>query len=315
MILALITMRNEAIRDLRTVRDFIRWGVSRFIEHKIYFGHGTDNALDEALALVLHGLHLPFGLPDQLMEGRLTQSEKSRVADLLVQRIEKRVPAAYLTNQALFCGIPFYVDERVLVPRSPIGELIEQQFEPWVIPDEVSDILDLCTGSGCIAIVCADMFPMAQVDALDISEDALAVANINIERHQLQGRVNGIQSDLFSGVGGRQYQIIVSNPPYVDAEDISDMPKEYHCEPAIGLASGKDGLDITRQILLQAADYLTDDGILVVEVGNSEAALQKQLPEVPFNWLDFERGGHGVFLLTKEQLLEHQRQIQKWATK
>lgn len=307
-------MKNEAIRDLRTIRDFIRWGVSRFTEHKLYFGHGTDNALDEALALVLHGLHLPFGLPDQLMESRLTHSERSRVADLLVQRIEKRVPAAYLTNQALFCGIPFYVDERVLVPRSPIGELIEQQFEPWVIPEEVSNILDLCTGSGCIAVVCADMFPMAQVDALDISEDALAVANINIERYQLQGRVNAIQSDLFAAVEGEKYQIIVSNPPYVDAEDISDMPEEYHCEPAIGLASGKDGLDITRRILLQAVDYLTDDGILVVEVGNSEVALQAQLPELPFNWLEFERGGHGVFLLSKEQLLEYQAQIQEWAT-
>ena len=308
-------MKDEAIRDLSTIRDFIRWGVSRLGEHEVYFGHGTDNALDEALALVLHGLNLPFGLPDQLMESRLTHSEKERVAGLIEQRIERRIPAAYLTQEALFCGIPFYVDERVLVPRSPIAELIDQQFEPWLIPEEVGDILDLCTGSGCIAIACADMFPLAQVDAVDISEDALAVARINIDRHQLQQQVNAIHSDLFNAVEGRRYQLIVSNPPYVDAEDIASMPQEYHQEPAIGLASGKDGLDITRRILSQAADHLTEDGVLVVEVGNSEEALQQQLPEVPFHWLEFERGGHGIFLLTHEQLIEHAEIIKEWASK
>lgn len=308
-------MKDEAIRDLSTIRDFIRWGVSCFSENEVYFGHGTDNALDEALALVLHGLHLPFGLPDQLMDSRLTQSEKVRVATLIHQRIEKRIPAAYLTQKALFCGISFYVDERVLVPRSPIAELINQQFEPWLIPDEVTDILDLCTGSGCIAIACADMFPMAQVDALDISEDALAVARINIDQYQLQDRVSAIHSDLFGGVQGRRYQLIVSNPPYVDEVDIADMPQEYHQEPAIGLASGRDGLDITRRILSEAANYLTEDGILVVEVGNSGEALQQQLPEVGFHWLEFEQGGHGVFLLSHEQLLEHADEIQQWASK
>ncbi len=306
-------MRHEAIRDLHTVQDFIRWGMSRFIENKLHFGHGTDNALDDALTLVLHALHLPFGLPDSLMAGRLTQAEKASVAEILAQRIEKRLPAAYLTNKALFCGIPLYVDERVLVPRSPIGELIEQQFDPWVIADDVTHILDLCTGSGCIAIACADMFPIAQVDGVDISEDALAVANINITRHKLASRVQAIHSDLFAAVAGRKYQIIVANPPYVDAEDIASMPEEFHQEPAIGLASGVDGLNITRKILSQAVSYLTDDGILVVEVGNSEEALQAQLPAVPFAWLEFERGGHGVFLLTREQLLEHQDEIQKWA--
>ncbi len=308
-------MRDEAVRDLHTVRDFIRWGVSRFTENELCFGHGTDSALDESLALVLHALHLPFGLPDPLLEGRLTQAEKAAVVELLVQRIEKRLPAAYLTNKALFCGIPFYVDERVLVPRSPIAELIEQQFAPWVEPDEVTHILDLCTGSGCIAIASAYMFPNAQVDGVDISEDALAVANINTERHKLASRLNLIQSDLFSGVAGEKYQIIVTNPPYVDADDIASMPKEFHQEPAIGLASGADGLDITRKILSQAADYLTPQGILVVEVGNSEAALQQQLPNTPFMWLDFERGGHGVFLLTHEQLVEHKDEIQRWASR
>ncbi len=307
-------MRDEAVRDLHTVRDFIRWGVSRFTENELYFGHGTDNALDESLALVLHALHLPFGLPDSLLEGRLTQAEKVSVVELLVQRIEQRLPAAYLTNKALFCGIPFYVDERVLVPRSPIAELIEQQFAPWVEPDEVTQILDLCTGSGCIAIASAYMFPNAQVDGVDISEDALVVAGINTERHKLASRLNLIPSDLFNGVAGKKYQIIVSNPPYVDADDIASMPKEFHQEPAIGLASGADGLDITRKILSQAADHLTPQGILVVEVGNSEAALQKQLPNLPFMWLDFERGGDGVFLLTHEQLLEHKDEIQKWAS-
>ncbi len=306
-------MRDDAVRDLHTIRDFIRWGVSRFTENELFFGHGTDNALDESLALVLHALHLPFGLPDSLLEGRLTQVEKVAVVELLIQRIEKRLPAAYLTNKAIFCGIPFYVDERVLVPRSPIAELIEQQFSPWVAPDDVTDILDLCTGSGCIAIASAYMFPAAQVDGIDISEDALAVADINLKRHKLMSRLNFIRSDLFNGVVGKQYQIIVSNPPYVDADDIASMPKEFHQEPAIGLASGEDGLDITRIILSQAADYLTDEGVLVVEVGNSEAALQKQLPGVSFTWLEFERGGHGVFLLTHEQLVEHKDEIQTWA--
>ncbi len=313
-IAATLEMKEEAVRDLSTIRDFIRWGVSRMIEHRLFFGHGTDNALDESLTLVLHGLNLPFGLPDSLLESQLTQTEKERVAELIAQRIEKRIPAAYLTHEATFCGIPFYVDERVLVPRSPIGELIDEQFSPWVVPEDVEDILDLCTGSGCIAIACADMFPYAEVDAVDISTEALEVANINIERHQLQHRVNAIQSDLFAAIGEKKYQIIVSNPPYVDAEDIANMPEEFRKEPEIGLGSGEDGLDITRRILSEAAAHLTDEGILVVEVGNSQEALEEQLPEIPFAWLEFERGGHGVFMLTREQLIEYGELINSWAT-
>lgn len=295
---------DDSYLQLETIVDFVRWGASCFNEAGLFFGHGTDNAVDESLFLVLHALHLKPGLPPELMQSRLIESEKREVADLIRRRVEERLPSPYLTHEAWFGGLPFYVDERVLVPRSPIAELIEGQFSPWIESEEVHSILDLCTGSGCIAIASAMAFPWAEVDAVDISSDAIEVAKINIERHRMQEHVTPIESDLFGSLEGKRYDLIVSNPPYVDAEDLAEMPEEFRREPELGLASGDDGLDITVRILSQATDYLTEKGSLVVEVGNSEAALVERFPDVPFIWLDFERGGEGVFLLHAETLLE-----------
>ncbi|GLS82611.1 50S ribosomal protein L3 N(5)-glutamine methyltransferase [Paraferrimonas haliotis] len=298
---------EEAVSELHTVEDMLRWAVSRFNDAEIYFGHGTDNSWDEAVALVLHALHLPLEIGKHVKTCRLTYSERQKVAQLIIRRVQERVPVAYLINNAWFAGLEFYVDERVLVPRSPIAELIENNFSPWLYNKPVNRILDLCTGSGCIAIGCAYAFPDAEVDAVDISQDALDVAQINVERLNVLDQVFPMQSDLFDSiVEGTQYDLIVSNPPYVDQQDISDMPEEYHHEPEIGLASGVDGLDITRKILAQAPNYLSEEGVLIVEVGNSMVHLMEQFPQVPFTWIEFENGGDGVFVITREQLVEHQ---------
>ena len=288
--------------NLKTVRDFIRWGASRFSEAKLTFGHGLSSPLDEAAYLVLNALHLPIDTSNNYWDGSLTSVEIATVKDLLLRRITERKPAAYLTNEGWFAGLPFFVDERVLVPRSPIAELVESQFAPWIDPDEVESILDLCTGSGCIGIACAYAFANAEVDLADISQDAVDVANINIQRHDSERQVQAVQSDLFESLKNKQYNIIVSNPPYVDAEDMSALTEEFMHEPELGLSSGENGLDLTVSILHQAADYLTENGILVVEVGNSQYALQQLYPNVPFHWLEFERGGDGVFLIDKYQL-------------
>ncbi|GGP53569.1 50S ribosomal protein L3 glutamine methyltransferase [Shewanella algicola] len=298
---------DEAVTELRTIGDMLRWAVSRFNDANIYYGHGTDNAWDEAIALVFHALHLPEEIGQQVILSNLTSSEKHKIVELIIRRVRERLPVPYLTNKARFAGLEFYVDERVLVPRSPIAEMINNQFSPWLYNKPVHRIMDLCTGSGCIAIACAHAFEDAEVDALDISEDALEVAQINIESLDVMERVFPIQSDLFSAIPkGPHYDLIVSNPPYVDAEDIGDMPDEYHHEPAIGLASGRDGLDLTKRILANAADYLTENGVLVIEVGNSMVHLIEQFPDVPFTWVDFEFGGDGVFVLTRDQLVENE---------
>ncbi|HCW96066.1 50S ribosomal protein L3 N(5)-glutamine methyltransferase [Stutzerimonas balearica] len=290
---------------LQTLRDYIRWAVSRFHEHGVYFGHGTDNAWDEARLLVLGGLHLPWAMADAYLDCRLEEAECLHLNELLRRRIEERVPAAYLLGEAWFCGLPFIVDERVLVPRSPIAEYIERQFAPW-LPKTPARILDLCTGSGCIGIACAYEFPDAEVVLADLSYEALEVANLNIEQHELEGRVYTVQSDGFDGLPGQRFDLIVSNPPYVDLEDFASMPDEYQHEPELGLACGDDGLDLVRRMLAEAADHLTDDGLLVVEVGNSQVHVEALYPEVDFTWLEFQRGGHGVFLLAAQQCREHQ---------
>ncbi|WP_394176837.1 50S ribosomal protein L3 N(5)-glutamine methyltransferase [Thalassotalea litorea] len=292
---------NEVVEDLQTIQDMLRWSVSRFNEVDLFYGHGTDNPWDEAFTLICFALNLPPINQDSLLTSRLTRSEKLAIIELILRRADERIPAAYITNQAYFSGLPFYIDDRVLVPRSPIAELIQQRFAEQ-IEKPPAQILDLCTGSGCIAIACAYQFPEAMVDAIDLSADALEVAAINVENHQLEHQVNLIQSDLFTSVAGKRYDLIVTNPPYVDAEDISDMPEEFHHEPEMGLGCGHDGLDLVRKILAQSANYLNDDGVLICEVGNSMVHVMAEYPELPLRWLEFEQGGLGVFAITKAQL-------------
>ena len=293
---------EEISARLDTPKDFVRWGASAFNRAGLHFEHGTANAVDEALNLVLHGLNLGHDIPPWLLDGRLTPAEKQAVYGLLKRRVEERKPYAYITNHARFAGLDFYVDERVLVPRSPIGELVEAGFAPWIEPERVSRVLDLCTGSGCIAIACAYAFGDAAVDATDVSPDALAVAQINVEKLHVADRVLLHQADVFQGLPPAPYDIIVSNPPYVDAQDMATLPDEHRHEPALGLAAGSDGLDVVRRILAGAPEYLAADGILVVEVGNSRWALEEAYPKAPFTWLEFERGQAEVFLLTAAQV-------------
>ena len=292
------------VEDLATIQDMMRWAYSYFNASDLYYGHGYDNAWDEAQQLVLAALYLPADVPEAMYQSRLTLVEKERVIRLIETRLGTRQPVAYLTNSAWFCGSEFYVDERTIVPRSPIGELIMQKFA-GLIDHEPKRILDMCTGSGCIAIACAQQFLEAEIDAVDLSLDALDVAQINIERHGLAERVFPISSDLFNDIPQDKYDLIVTNPPYVDEEDLDDMPQEFHFEPEMSLGSGADGLDITKRILAQAADYLTDNGVLVCEVGNSMVHLIEQFPTVPFNWIEFKNGGLGVFSLTRAQLVEY----------
>ncbi len=302
------SLQNDA-EQLRTIRDCIRWGVSRFNQANLFYGHGMASALDEAVYLSLFALHLPHDFLTDYFDSRLTLEERLAVLQLLQRRVDEHKPAAYLTHEAWFCGLKFYVNDQVLVPRSPIAELIQQGFEPWVEAEQVEYVLDLCTGSGCIAIACAYAFEYADVDAVDISPAAIEVAQRNVEDHQLQARVNIIQSDLFSQLADTRYDVIVSNPPYVDAEDMASLPDEYLHEPELGLAAGDDGLDLVVPMLQQARQFLNDQGILIVEVGNSWLALQDKYPQIPFYWLEFEHGGEGVFLLTAKQLDEFQDQF------
>ena len=296
-------MTPSAASDLHTVRDFIRYAVSRFNAAGLFFGHGSDNAWDEAVYLTLHTLCLPLDRLEPFLEARLLPDEKQRLLDIYRRRCEERQPAAYLTNEAWLGEYRFYVDDRVIVPRSFIAELLEEQLTPWIDdPWSVEHALDLCTGSGCLAILTALAFPNAEVDAVDLSQEALAVAERNIADYRLQDRVHLVHSDAFAALDGRRYDLIISNPPYVDAESVAELPPEYLHEPEMALGSGEDGLDFTRIILAQAKRHLTENGVLVVEIGHNREVLEAAYPDLPFIWLDTRAGDEYVFLLNASDL-------------
>ena len=291
--------------DLATIIDFIRYGASRFSAAGLTFGHSHDNPIDEATHLVLASLHLPPDIPPAYGAGRLTAEERANVLALIERRVNERLPVAYLVGETWFAGLKFKSDRRALVPRSPIAELIETGFTPWLDERHVERALDLCTGSGCIGIAMAEYNPEWQVDIVDISDEALSLARENIAFQHVEGRVEAIQSDLFAGVAGRKYDLIVSNPPYVTEDEYAALPGEYAHEPKLGLTSGADGLDLCLRMLDEAAGHLTEDGLLIVEVGESEHALSALLPEVPFVWIEFKVGPMSVFALERRDLVEH----------
>ena len=297
------TLFRQAESSLHTLRDFLRFAVSRFQQAGLVFGHGSDNAHDEAAYLILHTLHLPLDMLEPYLDAVLLADEKTELLGKLRERIEQRVPVAYITQHARQGDFDFYVDERVIVPRSFIYELLGEPLSPWIeYPELVHRALDLCTGSGCLAIQMAAHYPVAQIDAVDISLDALEVAAVNVEDYGLQERIQLVHTDLFEGLEGT-YDLIVSNPPYVDAESVGALPEEYLHEPELALGSGEDGLDATREILLQAAKFLNPRGVLLVEIGHNRDVLEREYPELPFVWLDTSGGDGFVFLLTREQLL------------
>lgn len=317
---------NEAAENLSTIRDFIRFGVTALRQYDAHLGQGTEDFFAESSALVLQTLSLDWAADNEILDAKLLPSEKAEFLSLLERRINERVPTSYLLNLSYFFGKPFYVDERVLIPRSPIAELIEQRFAPYCLdengqmrealndlpentqPQTPRRILDMCTGSGCIAIALAYAYPEAEVDATDISREALEVAAINTEHHNMQYQVALLESDLFSKIPSEnQYDLIISNPPYVDAEDMADLPEEFLHEPELALAAGQDGLDLVRKMLAQAADYLTEDGLIVIEVGNSEWAMRQNFNKVDFHWLKFQKGGSGIFALTAAQCRQYQQ--------
>lgn len=291
------------IDELLTLRDWLRWAVSRFNAAKLFFGHGTDNAWDEAIWLLLATLQLPRDRLEPFLDARLTRAERLAVFNVLEQRIARRLPTAYLLQEAWLGDFRFYVDERVIVPRSYFAELLEEGFAPWVEePENVGSVLDLCTGSGCLAILMAHTFPHAQVDAIDISPDALTVARRNIADYGLEGSVHAIESDLFAGVPGKRYDLILSNPPYVTAAAMAALPAEYRHEPALALAAGEDGLDVVRRILREAADHLTLEGFIAVEVGHNRDQVEAAFPHLPVVWLDTASSVDKIFLVSGEAL-------------
>ena len=295
---------SGATHNLHSVRDWLRFAVSRFNQAELFFGHGSSNAYDEAAYLILHTLHLPPDRLDPFLDARLTDMERAEVLNIIQQRVEQRVPAAYLTHEAFLGDFSFYVDERVIIPRSFIAELLLEQLAPWIAePEEIGSVLDLCTGSGCLAILAAHAFPYASVDAVDLSPDALAVAERNVADYDLRDRVHLIESDLFAKLNGRQYDLIISNPPYVDAASVAALPQEYLHEPKLALGSGHDGLDATHIILKHAAQHLTENGVLIVEIGHNREVLEAAYPALPFTWLDVSAGDQFVFMLHRNDLL------------
>ena len=286
---------------LRTVRDLVRWGASEFARAGLYFGHGTDNALDESFHLVLHALRLPPDLPAVYLEANVTTAERTAALRLLRARSRSRKPAAYLIGEIQFAGLPFHVDERVLIPRSPIGELIVKRFEPWLHrpPDT---ILDLCAGSGCIGIACALAFPQARVDLVETEAGALEVCRQNIELHRCGGRVQMVRSDVFRGLKGSRYDLIVANPPYVPTAELEALPAEFRHEPRVALDAGADGMNVVARILAEAPEHLMDDGVLICEVGGSQPEFIARWPNLPVIWMEFEHGGDGVFLIARADL-------------
>jgi ribosomal protein L3 glutamine methyltransferase len=296
-------MFNQAKSQFSTVRDLLRFAVSRFNQANLFFGHGTTNAFDEAAYLILHTLHLPLDRLEPFLDARLLPEEVDTVVEILRRRVEERLPAAYLTHEAWLGDLHFYVDERVIVPRSFIAELLREQLQPWVEdPEAITSGLDMCTGSGCLAILMALTFPNAQIDAVDLSTDALDVARRNVADYGLEDQLSLIQSDLFTALEGRRYDLIVSNPPYVNAPSMQALPEEYRREPVGALASGEDGLEHVRTILREAPKHLNKGGLLVVEIGHNRDALEEAFPELPFTWLETSAGDEHVFLLSREQL-------------
>lgn len=298
-------MYREAKTQLQTVRDVLRFAVSRFNDAGLFFGHGSTSAYDEAVYLVLHTLHLPLDQLEPFLDARLTTVELDQVLGIVRRRATEKIPAAYLTNEAWLGDFSFYVDERAIVPRSFIAELLREQLAPWIEePGNIHSALDLCTGSGCLAVLLAYAFENAAIDAADISHEALQVAQKNVSDYYLEHRISLVRSDLFAALAGRRYDLIISNPPYVSAKSMATLPEEYRHEPRSALASGEDGLEATRAILLQAADYLTDRGILIVEIGHNRQALEQAFPLTPFTWLETSAGDEFVFLLRRDQLPE-----------
>ncbi len=285
-----------------TISAWLNWAKKNFSAAGLHYGHGTDDSVSETIYLLAYALKTDFELSGFENDTQLSSEQNKNIHTLLKSRIEKKIPAAYLVNEAWFCGLPFYVDEKVLVPRSPIAELIESAFQPWIKRSKLHSILEIGTGSGCIALSCAYYIEDVNVDAVDIDEHAIDIALRNRKRLNLEEQVNIIKSDVFSDLGDKKYDVIVSNPPYVGTEEYNNLPDEYKHEPEIGLKSGADGLDCVRVILTEAASHLNDSGVLIVEVGNSQIILEAAFSEIPFMWLDFEYGGSGVFLLEKKQL-------------
>lgn len=295
----------DTLQVLTTIRDLVRWGASEFERRQLVFGHGFATALDESRYLVLHALALPFDMPDDYLDAMLTLPEREQVVERLRLRLESRRPAAYITQESWFCGLRFYVDERVLVPRSPIAELIANHFEPWVESHRVHRILDLCCGSGCIGIAAQYHFPDAKVCLSDLSADALEVAALNLRQHDLDDVIEMYESDLFDDIPAQTFDLIVSNPPYVDAEEMAVLGDEYRHEPVIGLHAGDDGLALVDRILEGAVDFLDERGVLFIEVGNSQAAMQQKYDFLPMTWIDFEMGGAGVCCIQAQDLGQH----------